>query len=195
MRREEPAHSRLTPHASRSAVFLDRDGVLNRDSDDFIRTPDELELLPGAMESVARLNAAGFQCIVITNQSGIARGLFGEDALTALHDKLNAEMAAGGAKLDGIYYCPHGPDDGCDCRKPATGMILQAVREHNIDLSRSWLVGDRPGDIECGAAAGCRTILALTGKTLNKEDALQFTVRPDYMCATIAEAATVILNS
>jgi len=178
----------------RPAVFLDRDGVLNRDSDDFIKTPDELELLPGAAESVARLNAAGYLCIVITNQSGIARGLFPESALEPLHDKLRAEMAAGGARIDAIYYCPHGPEDGCDCRKPATGMVLQAAREHGIDIAASWLVGDRPGDIACGAATGTRSILVLTGK-LHAYNPAQFTAPPDHVCRDIAEAASLILSS
>jgi histidinol-phosphate phosphatase family protein len=177
----------------RPAVFLDRDGVLNRDSDDFIKTPDELELLPGAAEAVARLNAAGFLCVVITNQSGIARGLFAEDALIGLHAKLRAELAAGGGTLDAIYYCPHGPDDGCDCRKPATGMLLRAATDHGIDLAASWVVGDRPGDITCGAAVGARTILVLTGK-LSAYDPARFASQPDFVCANVLAAAQLIID-
>lgn len=179
---------------SRRAVFLDRDGVLNRDSDDFIKTPEELEMLPCAVESVARLNAAGFLCIVITNQSGIARGLFPESALESLHAKLHAEMAAGGARIDAIYYCPHGPNDGCDCRKPATGMLLRAAREHGIDLSQSWLVGDRPGDITCGATVGAHTALVLTGKA-DKYDPAQFASLPDHVCPDISAAVKTILQA
>ena len=182
----------ITHHVSRRAVFLDRDGVLNRDSEDFIKTPDELELLPGAAESVSRLNDAGFLCVVITNQSGIARGLFPESALDGLHAKLRAGLAAGGAHIDAIYYCPHGPNDGCDCRKPAAGMVLQAARDYDIDLAGSWLVGDRPGDIACGAAAGTRTILVLTGK-LDQYDPGVFPVPPEHVCKGITEAIDVIL--
>lgn len=192
-----PTPSTLPPFSHsflRRAVFLDRDGVLNRDSDDFIKTPDELELLPRAAESVARLNAAGYLCIVITNQSGIARGLFAESALEPLHSKLRTEMAKSGARIDAIYYCPHGPDDGCDCRKPAAGMVLQAAREHGIDLNTSWLVGDRPGDIACGGTAGVRTILVLTGKSAVYHPE-KFTHPPDCVCTDIAAAADVILSA
>jgi len=168
--------------------------VLNRDSEDFIKTPEELELLPGSVESVARLNEAGFLCVVVTNQSGIARGLFDESALSLLHKKLNAEMALGGARIDAVYYCPHGPDDGCDCRKPSTGMLMKAVREHNINLAESWMVGDRAGDIACGSAAGCRTILVLTGKT-QEYDSSKFEVTPDYVRASVSEAVGLILST
>jgi D-glycero-D-manno-heptose 1,7-bisphosphate phosphatase len=183
----------ITHHASRKAVFLDRDGVLNRDSDDFIKTPDELNLLPGAAESVARLNAAGYLCVVITNQSGIARGLFSELDIEPIHTKLRSELSAGGALIDAIYYCPHGPEDGCDCRKPATGMVLRAAREHAIDLSKSWLVGDRPGDIACGAAAGARTILVLTGKSASY-DPSRFGPPPTHVCSNVSEAVDAILS-
>lgn len=174
-------------------MFLDRDGVLNRDSDDFIKTPDELHVLPGAAEAVARLNAAGYLCIVVTNQSGIARGLFAEADLGPQHAKLRAELAAAGGRLDAIYYCPHAPDAGCDCRKPAPGMLQRATREHGIALAESWLVGDRPGDIACGAAAGCRTILVLTGKSPTYDPA-GFDPRPDYVVPDLAAAADVIVN-
>lgn len=185
--------SRPSTLDSKRAVFLDRDGVLNRDSDDFIKTPEELELLPGAAEAVARLNAAGFLCVVITNQSGIARGLFAEDALASLHVKLRAELAAGGGRLDAIYYCPHGPDDGCDCRKPATGMLLRAAEDHGVDLAASWVIGDRPGDIACGAAVGARAILVLTGK-MAAYDPDRFSAQPDYVCPNVLSAARLIIE-
>jgi histidinol-phosphate phosphatase family protein len=182
--------TRRSDDPPRPAVFLDRDGVLNRDSDDFIKTPDELELLPGAAAAVLRLTEAGLPVVVITNQSGIARGLFAEEALTGLHERLRAELAP--APVTAIYYCPHGPDDGCDCRKPATGMLLRAAAEHGLDLSRSYLVGDRPSDIACGVAAGAKTALVLTGK-MARYDAARFDAAPDHVAADLGEAVEWIL--
>lgn len=174
----------------RPAVFLDRDGVLNRDSEDFIKTPDELELLPGVPEAVARLSEAGYLLVVITNQSGIGRGLFEESALEGLHSKLRTEL---GVELTGIYYCPHAPEAGCDCRKPSPGMLHRAAAEHGIDLERSYVVGDRPSDIACGLTAGCKTVLVLTGKTVNY-DFNTFRPAPDYIAADLREAVDWILD-
>jgi D-glycero-D-manno-heptose 1,7-bisphosphate phosphatase len=174
------------------AIFLDRDGVLNRDSEGFIRTPDEMEIMPGAPEAVARLNRAGYAAFVITNQSGIGRGIMTEEALAAVHAKLRAAMEAAGAHLTAIYHCPHRPDAGCECRKPRPGMVLQAAREYGVDLARSWFVGDKPIDIACGASAGCRTILVPTGLPSYYENPV-FTAEPDYVCADMDAAARVIL--
>jgi len=175
------------------AVFLDRDGVLNRDSPDFIKSPEELRVLPGAPEAVARLNAAGFAAIVITNQSGISRGLLTESDLAAIHARLRTKMEAAGARLAAIYYCPHLPGSGCGCRKPAPGMVLRAAREHGIDLAQSYLVGDKPEDIACGAAAGCRTVLVLSGQTPACDPA-RFPVAPDCVCPDLSAAADWIIG-
>jgi D-glycero-D-manno-heptose 1,7-bisphosphate phosphatase len=176
----------------RRAVFLDRDGVLNRDSDDFIKTADELELLPGVPEAVARLNQAGFVTVVVTNQSGIGRGLFQAGRLTEIHDKLTREIGAAGGQISGIYHCPHRPDDGCDCRKPALGMVLQAAREHDLDPSGSFFVGDKLDDIVCGQAAGCRTVLVLSGKT-RAYDPERINVLPDHVAPDLPTAVDWIL--
>ncbi|HXG24875.1 MAG TPA: D-glycero-beta-D-manno-heptose 1,7-bisphosphate 7-phosphatase [Chthonomonadales bacterium] len=175
------------------AVFLDRDGVLNHDSPDFIQTPEELHVLPGAPEAVARFVRAGFLAIVVTNQSGISRGLLSEESLAAIHAKLRAIFAAAGGGLAAIYYCPHLPGEGCACRKPAPGMLLQAAKEHQIDLSQSWLVGDKPEDIACGAAAGCRTILVLTGQT-RRYNPMRFPAAPTHICEDLSAAADFILG-
>lgn len=175
------------------AVLLDRDGVLNRDSDDFIKSPEELLLLPGAAEAVARLNQAGYTTPVITNQSGVGRGLFAVDVLDEIHAKLRQEIEAAGGRVEQIYACPHRPDEGCDCRKPKPSMILQAERELGLDLSRSWYVGDKKEDVLCGHAAGVRTILVLSGKTAAYDPTL-FLVAPDFVASDLREAADWILG-
>lgn len=177
---------------SRRAVFLDRDGVLNRESDAFIKTPDELHVFHGVPEAVALLNTAGYLAVVISNQSGLARGLVTPENLEAIHAKLREEIAAAGGRLDGIYHCPHLPGDGCACRKPATGMITQAAADLDIDLAASWLVGDRPEDIACGAAAGCRTVFVLTGKSA-AYDSARFNAPPAYVASALPAAVEIIL--
>lgn len=175
------------------AVLLDRDGVLNRDSDDFIKSPEELVLLPCAAEAVARLNRAGYITPVITNQSGIGRGLFAAETLEQIHAKLRLEVGATGGRIERIYACPHRPEEGCDCRKPKPSMILQAAHELGLDLSRSWYVGDKREDILCGQAAKVRTVLVLTGKTRAYDPEL-FSVPPDFVASDLAQAAEMILS-
>ncbi len=176
------------------AVFLDRDGVINRDSPDFIKTAEELEILTAVPEAVAKLNRLGFLVFVITNQSGVARGLLSHEDLDAIHAKLGGVIAGGGGSISGIYHCPHVPEDGCDCRKPKPGMILEAAREHDIDLRRSYLVGDKPTDIECGASVGLQTILVLSGLS-PKFDLARFPVAPDQICDDLTAAASWIESS
>jgi D-glycero-D-manno-heptose 1,7-bisphosphate phosphatase len=142
------------------AAFLDRDGVLNLDRG-YLWNPAELEWVPGAMEAVRRLNAAGYRVIVVTNQSGIARDLYTEAQLRTLMDWMVAELAEAGARLDAWYYCPHHPEGtveayrkSCDCRKPAPGMLLRAMRDWPTHPAKSFLVGDRDSDLEAARAAG-----------------------------------------
>src|ERR1044071_9136959 len=174
-----------------AAVFLDRDGVLNQDSPDFIKSPAELIILPGVPDSIARLTTAGLPCIVITNQSGVARGLVTRDDLDAMHRKLESAIECAGGKIAGFYFCPHMPGEGCDCRKPKTGMLSAAARDHAIDLNKSFLIGDKPADVECARAAGCRAILVLTGQTeVEKAKA----TAPDYIATDLSEAVDWILG-
>ena len=154
----------------RPAAFLDRDGVLNVDHG-YVYRPDDLQWIDGAPEAVRLLNAAGYDVIVVTNQSGVARGLYDEAAVRAFHDHMAAELKRRGARIDAFYYCPHHPDGtvqpyavACNCRKPGTGMLAQAARERPIDRGRSFLIGDRPGDLEAAAAFGIKGIL-YDGKT------------------------------
>jgi len=148
----------------RPTAFLDRDGVLNRDTG-YVWRPEDFEWLPGAKEAIKLLNDAGYLVIVITNQSGVARGLYGEDDVKRLHGWMNDELGRSGAHIDAFYYCPHHPAEGrapyrgqCDCRKPAPGMLLQAMREYPIDRAASFMVGDKDIDLEAAKAAGLRGI-------------------------------------
>ncbi|MBX6316880.1 D-glycero-beta-D-manno-heptose 1,7-bisphosphate 7-phosphatase [Pigmentiphaga sp.] len=152
-------------------VILDRDGVINQDSPDFIKSPDEWIPLPGALEAIARINQAGYRVVVASNQSGLGRGLFDAATLNAIHAKLKAQLAKVGGVIDAIFVCPHAPDAGCDCRKPLPGMYREIARRFEIDLHGVPSVGDSARDLEAAAAAGCTPWLVLTGngsKTLAK---------------------------
>lgn len=176
-------------------VFLDRDGTVNRDHG-YVKTPDELDLFPGAVEAVARLNRAGARVVLITNQSGIARGFFSTAALEAIHARLRALLEAGGASLDGIYYCPHHPDDGCVCRKPRTAMIDRAMADFRLDPSACYVVGDQRRDIELARRIGARSVLVTSGPTSLDALAGLETDRmpPDQVAAGLAEAVEWIIE-
>jgi len=144
----------------RKAVFLDRDGVINRSppEHDYVKRWEEFHFLPGVPEAIKKLNRAGFLTIVVSNQRGIARGLFTEEDLEDIHNRMLDELRSSGAHIDAIYHCPHDVDEGCGCRKPEPGMILRAAKDHDIDLACSFMVGDSTADVEAGRRAGVRTI-------------------------------------
>jgi histidinol-phosphate phosphatase family protein len=146
------------------AVFLDRDGVINRGAGEgnYITRWEDFEFLPGAAQAIASLAQAGWAVIVVSNQRGVAKGLLSIAELETIHQRMLGELAKAGAGLDGIYYCPHEIEPACECRKPAPGMLLRAAREHQIDIAASWMVGDSETDMEAGRRAGCRT-LRITG--------------------------------
>jgi len=151
----------------KKAVFVDRDGTINEESGYLFRKED-CRFIPGALEAIGQLNKAGFLVVVVTNQSGIARGYYSEADLDQLHLHMGREIAAAGGEVADWYYCPHHPDyptvePKCDCRKPLPGMIQRAACELGIDLPSSWMIGDKMADVDAGAAAGCRTILVKTG--------------------------------
>ncbi len=161
------------------AIFLDRDGTLNYDYG-WIATPDKMELLPGAGEAVLAINRAGYLAVLVTNQPVIARGECTADELNAIHAKLQALLAESGAHLDGIYYCPHHPDKGfagertelkipCNCRKPGPGLLEEAARDLNIDVSRSWMIGDSERDLGAAAAFGIRAVLVASNQEAFKD--------------------------
>ena len=144
-------------------VFLDRDGVINHDSDAYIKSAEEWVPIPGSLEAMAELSAAKFRVVVVTNQSGVGRGLLSEAALSAIHDKMQRELAKHGGQIDGIFVCPHLPEDGCGCRKPAAGLINRAATELDLEVAEAPFVGDRLTDVQAARAAGCLPVLVQTG--------------------------------
>ncbi len=145
-------------------IVLDRDGVINVDSGQYIKSPEEWKPIPGALEAIARLNQWGWRVVVATNQSGIGRGLFGMDTLNAINDRMVRSLAQAGGRLDGIFFCPHAADSTCDCRKPKPGMLLQIAERFNVELADVPCVGDGLRDLQAAAAAGAQPWLVLTGK-------------------------------
>jgi D-glycero-D-manno-heptose 1,7-bisphosphate phosphatase len=180
---------------SHPAVFLDRDGTINEEMG-YINHLSRFRLLPQAVAAIRRLNAAGLKVVVITNQSGSARGYFPPALVDQVHAHLNQLLAAGGAHLDGVYACLHHPDAGCACRKPQPTLIQQAARDLDLDLTRSYLVGDRYKDIETAANAGVKGILVLSGYGRGEYDYLRAVqkVHPVYVAGDLAAAAGWILQ-
>ena len=148
----------------RAAIFLDRDGVINENRAQYVRTWEQLELLAGALPALVRLAGSPFAVVIVTNQSAIGRGLLGGQMAQQINTQLVAQLAQAGARIDGVYVCPHRPDEDCACRKPRPGMLLQAARELQLDLAKSWMVGDAVTDAQAGLAAGTRALLVRTGR-------------------------------
>jgi len=175
------------------AVFLDRDGTLNREVG-YIGDPADLELVPGAPAALERLAAAGFALVVVTNQSAIGRGLYTRAQVDAVHARLEAGLAAAGVRLDGIFVCPHAPDADCDCRKPAPGLFLQARDALGIDLAASWMVGDTVKDMAAARAAGVRPVYVMTGwGERDRPAAMAAGLPPEDVVPDLAAAAARIL--
>ncbi len=145
-------------------IVLDRDGVINFDSDQFIKKPEEWKPIPGSLEAIARLNESGWRVIVASNQSGVGRGLFDMDTLNAINEKMTKALGQVGGRLDAIFFCPHTADSTCDCRKPKPGMFLQIAERFNADMKGVPVVGDSLRDLQAAHAAGCQPHLVLTGK-------------------------------
>lgn len=148
----------------RRAIFLDRDGVINENRADYVKSWEEYRFLPGVFSPLKRLAQSPFIIIVITNQSAINRGLVARSVVEEINRRMIGEIQAHGGRVDAVFYCPHRPDENCDCRKPKPGLLLQAAEHFGIDLSRSYLIGDALSDIAAGLAAGCYPILVLTGR-------------------------------
>jgi D-glycero-D-manno-heptose 1,7-bisphosphate phosphatase len=176
----------MTPESHpRKVVILDRDGTIIVDRD-YLDDPAGLSFLPGAAEALQWLHTHGFRLVVVTNQSGVARGRFGLERLALIHQRFAEMVALAGAHLEGIYFCPHGPDDGCDCRKPNTGLLEQAASELGFDLSSVIVVGDKESDIELGRRVFAPTILIAAAATGRPETAA------DFVANDLREAARVI---
>ena len=188
-------------NGGRIAVFLDRDGTLNEEVD-FLRTPQELRMIPGAAAAIRTLNTRDIITCVISNQSGIARGFYSEADVDLVHAAMTREILREGAHIDRYYFCPHHPTEGlppynivCDCRKPSPGMLEQGEREFGIDLGRSFVVGDRIVDVQAGKAVGASTILVLTGygRTSLAESAQEHVVA-DHVAPSVVEAVEFIIE-
>ena len=155
-----------------TVIVLDRDGVINADSPDYIKSPDEWHPLPGSLGAIARLTEAGLRVAVATNQSGLARGLFDAEALAAIHGRMLTAINAAGGDLHRIFFCPHGPDDGCDCRKPAPGLLLQAAEHFACGFDRMIVIGDSERDLAAALAVGATPVLVRTGNGKKTEAAV-----------------------
>jgi D-glycero-D-manno-heptose 1,7-bisphosphate phosphatase len=182
-----------------AAIFLDRDGTINEDVN-FLSSPEQIVLIENSAEAIKEANELGLKVIVFTNQSGIARGYFTEEDLHRIHKRLDELLAEKGAKVDAYYYCPHHPTEGngeykveCECRKPKDGMLQRASREQNIDLKKSFVIGDRCIDIQAGKTAGATTILVLTGYGKEEyEKCKSENLEPDFVAENLKEAIEIV---
>jgi D-glycero-D-manno-heptose 1,7-bisphosphate phosphatase len=179
------------PRTGRPAVFLDRDGVLIVEKD-FLNSTEDIEFYPETIESLRSIKSQYLK-IVISNQSGVARGYFSSKDVEKLNSHLSELLADNGISIDAWYFCPHGPDDGCSCRKPAPGMILEAADKLDIDLSKSWIIGDKSSDIEAGMTSGVKTILVKSGYAGAEPGSRD--IKPDFTAADIREAVDYINRS
>ena len=177
-------------------IFLDRDGVINEDSENYITSRDALRFIPGSLDAIVRLTRAGCRVIVITNQSAVGRGMMPVSELDAIHARLRQAVDRRGGRITDIFYCPHRPDEGCRCRKPEPGLIFAACDRYAIDLTRAVMVGDSAKDILAGQAAGCgRTVLVLTGNGQSAGKSLAAEGRcPDHIAADLGRAVDWLLD-
>jgi D-glycero-D-manno-heptose 1,7-bisphosphate phosphatase len=180
----------------RGAVFLDRDGTISEEMG-YVNHVDRLQIFPYAAEAIRQLNQAEIPVIVVTNQSGIARNIFPESLVHEVHKKMVSELAAAGAWIDAIYFCPHKSEDVCECRKPHPGMLERAAREHSLDLAASWVVGDRYADLEMAHAAGARGVLVMTGYGSGEYELHRSTWprQPDLVSENLKDAVLHILRN
>ena len=187
----------------RRAILMDRDGTISEEVGD-VRDVAALSLIDGSAEAVLKANQAGFQTVVVTNQSGVARGILTEELVAEAHDRLRELLGEHGARLDGIYYCPHHPEAGeapyrqdCDCRKPRPGLLTRAASDLGIDLARSWVVGDRKGDLQVAWAVGARGAIVKTGYGLGelRHHSASWKRPPDLVAEHLLEAVSRIVDA
>ena len=179
------------------AIFLDRDGVINEDRVDYIKSWEEFRFIKGVRQALKKIHQAGIPVVVITNQSVIGRGLVTEGGLSVIHDRMCQAVQKSGGRITKIYYCPHYPNDHCRCRKPRIGMLKKAAKELDLDLKKCLFIGDSLKDIQAGNRAGCRTVLVQTGQggeSLKKILTGKTRIRPDWVCDDLAAATTLILD-
>jgi D-glycero-D-manno-heptose 1,7-bisphosphate phosphatase len=175
-------------------IILDRDGVINEDSDQYIKSPNEWHAISGSLEAIVKLNNAGYKVVVATNQSGIARNFFTEDILLAIHKKMQNELAKIGGHIDDIFYCPHHPNDNCMCRKPNPKMLLDIFNKYNFNANECLLIGDSLKDIQVAKKVGCEVILVKTGKGNKTLMEYPSEIRNTSIFENLAEAVNYILD-
>lgn len=179
------------------AILLDRDGVINEDRDDYVKSWEEVRFIKGVRSALKQIHQAGIPVVVVTNQAAVGRGIISQVRLEDIHIRLARAVKKAGGNLLSIYYCPHHPDDHCQCRKPRIGLLKRAARDLNLDLRQCFFVGDTLRDIQAGRRAGCQTILVQTGKgqvSLSKILAGKTAITPGWVCENLAEATAVMLE-
>jgi len=176
-----------------TVVFLDRDGIINVNRDDYVKTCDEFVLLPGALESLAKLKEAGVTAVVISNQAGVGRGLIDPAELECINRKMLEAVEGAGGEISGLYYCVHRRDEGCDCRKPEIGLLQKASAEMAFPLEGSFLIGDAESDMEAGRKANCRTVLVTTGKA-SAADVESWDCKPEHIANDLPSAVEWVLS-
>lgn len=174
-------------------VFLDRDGVINENRHDYVRSVDDLVMLPGSLDALRKLSESKVRSVVVSNQAGVGRGLIPADELDRINSRLSACVESSGGSIAKFYCCTHRKEDNCSCRKPGIGLLLQAREELNVDLSRSYFIGDALSDIQSGRAAGCKTVFVLSGRT-SVEEMSEWNCSPDHVAATLSEAVDWVLE-
>lgn len=172
-------------------VFCDRDGVINKDSDKYIKTWEEFEFLPGSLEAAAILKQAGFSVIIVTNQSIVGRGMIAPETLSRTHENMTRAIREAGGEIADIFFCPHAPWEGCSCRKPAPGMLLAAAEKYRIDLESAYMIGDSAKDMQAASRAGVgKSVLVSTGNGLAaRAECLEKNIRVDLFCDDLLAAA------
>lgn len=180
------------PTSAARVIILDRDGVINEDSDEYIKSPQEWIPIPGSLEAIARLHRAGWRVVVATNQSGVARGLFDIDTLMRIHEKMHRAVEEAGGRIEAVFFCPHGPDDACQCRKPRPGLLREIAARLRIDLKGVPVVGDSLRDLQAAQAVGAKPILVRSGKGLRTLATLGETV-PCSVHADLSAVADALI--
>jgi len=178
-------------------IVLDRDGVINHDSDAYIKSTEEWSPIDGSLEAISRLNHSGYTVVIASNQSGLARGYFDIETLSTMHKKMDAMLAKVGGRIDAVFYCPHGPDDACDCRKPKPGMLLEIGQRFNVPLKEVIFIGDSVSDLKAASNAHAKAILVRTGKGVKAEKILAAECKQKDLVPVyddLAAAVTAILQ-
>lgn len=174
------------------AVFIDRDGVINQDLGKYITKPEDFLFLPNAVEALKKLYKSEYKVIIITNQGGIGKGIYTKEDMEAIHEKMHKLLKEKDVEIDGLYYCPHHPNENCECRKPRIGMVKKAIKEHDIDVKNSFFIGDKTSDIKAGKDAGCKTFLVKTGYAGHDK---AYDAEPDFVVSDLLEAVNKILTT